>query len=563
MKKLIILILSIILFFVFAGTSWARQGRVPGAYIVKEVPSSPLATTNVHKLHNRDNILYTIDENGLLWVLAGSGASNFLSGISTQVTFTVYDGSTAVFQVVSGGVNMLSGATIETSANTAFYVNPTNTTGDVKAISIVPQSAIAGTEWTGYFVDGSTLDPSAPDAEVRGLYIDLSGVAETNSPLIEGIRIKVPALEVAIHADGEFHQDYDATDLTAGDLDAAHHIRIDVEGATAGEVDGVDCSIAGTKADGVTVVCIDSHTDISPIKQTIAGSAGFIAGVSVFITQGGGGVTVHATDEFASTSSNTPFMVADNDQLLIGANEINDLNEIIVDLATPADKDLFLTFECSSGSSTWVTFIPVDGTDGMTESGDIESSLPADMTQQVITSAGGAISSPYLYWVRITRTRATAAASTPTEDRIRTLSAGGETYEWDKDGDLTIKNIDVSGGVTKAYTRYNIISQTSDIVLTNADMGAHNINTSSGTVHVEIPAPSTANAGLVLGPLMRDGSSGVSVWTQSGSIDYAGITGTTWYNHSTTESGSVFYAMYGSSGNSIFIINLTGTWGAK
>ena len=118
-------------------------------------------------------------------------------------------------------------------------------------------------------------------------------------------------------------------------------------------------------------------------------------------------------------------------------------------------------------------------------------------------------------------------------------------------------------GVSTPYIRFTITPQTSDVVLTATTVGPQNIDTSSGTVHVEIPAPSTANAGLVLGPLMRDGSSGVSVWTQSGSIDYGGISATTWYNHSSAGSGAVFSAIYGESGNSIFIINLTDAWGAR
>ena len=437
MKKTLLLAI-IILFITSSALAWKPYGRV-----IFDRTTAPTATDDAQDGYRvGDN--WVDETNDKAYVLLDSTIG---AAVWTETTGSSGAGGITVWNK-AGETIWYSGATVYGTGGTLFYLNPTNISSDVKAIAVVPQSAIAGIEWDGVFIDGSTLDPSAPDAEIRGIYIDLSGVAETNSPLIEGIKISVPALEVAIHTDGEIHQDYDATDLSAGDLDAAHHIRIDVEGATAGEVDGLDVSLSGTLAAGVKVVALEVHSFISPVKQNIAGAAGFIAGVSVFITQSGGGVTVHATDEFASTSSDTPFMVADNDQLLIGANAINDLNEIIVDLDTGASKNLFLTFECSSGSTSWVTFIPADGTNGMVQSGDIESSLPTTMTQQVITSAGGAFSSPYLYWVRINRTRNVATG--PTEDRVRTFSGGGETYEWDEEGGVTIQTLSVkpAGSVT-------------------------------------------------------------------------------------------------------------------
>ncbi len=382
-----------------------------------------------------------------IWVVLVPG--DVTGGTSTTVVSDGKGGATLyVGGYSSGDTALLAGVTVEGSAGTPFYVNPTNTTSDVRAIAVVPQSAIGGIEWDGLLIDGSTLDPSAVDAEIHGAHIDLSGIATTNSPHIEGLHIQVPAQSTALHSDGEIHQDYDATTGSAGDKFAAHHIRVDVEGATGGEIDAVDVSISGTKAAGVDVVALDTHTGVKVIKQTIAGSAGYISAVSVFITQTGGGVTVHATDEFASTSSDTPFMVADNDQVLIGATNIADLVDINVVLDTAATKDMFLTFECSSANTSWVTFIASDGTNGMVQSGIIESALPGTMAQQVITSNGGAVSSPYLYWIRITRTRATGAATGPTEDQIQTFSSGGEIYQWDEDGRVTAYALTALAGVT-------------------------------------------------------------------------------------------------------------------
>ena len=100
------------------------------------------------------------------------------------------------------------------------------------------------------------------------------------------------------------------------------------------------------------------------------------------------------------------------------------------------------------------------------------------------------------------------------------------------------------------------------VTLNSSDFGRFvTVDTSGGVAEVTLPIPNSSVKNHWMG-ILRDGGSGVSLIVTSGSIDFAGSSGSRLYNHPTTESGANVMLIWGGvSGNSVFAIDLNGTWG--
>lgn len=231
--------------------------------------------------------------------------------------------------------------------------------------------------------------------------------------------------------------------------DGDHAFEIDADAAGFGDVKAVDVvyttgSLSAGEDDGVILVNID---------ETLA-TGGTVAALEVLTTAIGSatvdgmltGVNVHPVKQLSGTfgnadtilnnavdvtaalatggAGNITVFVADNDTITIGYAAKFEEIEVILD--TGANRNTNLTFEYSTGVGTWAAFIPVDGTNGFRNTGDILW-LISDIPSWVVGTGSE-------YLIRITRTR-NSLVTRPIVDVIQVSNA--TEYTWDKDGVIT------------------------------------------------------------------------------------------------------------------------------
>ena len=157
---------------------------------------------------------------------------------------------------------------------------------------------------------------------------------------------------------------------------------------------------------------------------------------------------VNAVDQlaaFISTASDVTLFVADNDTVTIGnASKFEEIEFLFDTVAS--GSGVKPTFEYSTGSSTWASFTPVDGTNGMRQNGVI-AWLDGDIPTWV-TGVGSE------YLIRITRTQNSLSTS-PIEDKVQ-IAITAE-YSWDANADVTIRDLvgraaNLSGNITVGGT---------------------------------------------------------------------------------------------------------------
>jgi hypothetical protein len=238
-----------------------------------------------------------------------------------------------------------------------------------------------------------------------------------------------------------------------------HALEIDADAAGFGDVKAVDIVyITGAIATGQ-----DEAIMLANIDESLA-TGGDVVALEVLATEGsanvygmlvGAGVNpleqlsgvftdmdsalVNATNrltEFTTAGSDIQMFVADNDTVTIGSAAKFEEIEFLLAIAA-SGSGIAPTFEFSTGVGTWTAFTPVDGTNGMRNTGVI-----AWLDGDVPTWAVGTGSE---YLIRITRTRNTLATP-PTESKVQ-IAAITE-YTWNKDGDIAVRNIAATGTVT-------------------------------------------------------------------------------------------------------------------
>jgi hypothetical protein len=271
--------------------------------------------------------------------------------------------------------------------------------------------------------------------------------------------------------EGDANLTWDAAELfLTGSMDlihtaagaAEHGLEIDVDAAGFGDIKAVDIAyttgaLAATEDEAAILVNIDES----------AATGGTVVGLEVLSTTGsaaiygtliGVGVNpllhevgtfgdmdsflVNAVDKLTdalTTSTDVQMFVADNDTIEVGdAAKFNEIEFLLSIVASGAG--ITPTFEYSTGSGTWQTFTPTDGTNGMRNSGIVAWTL-ADTS-----SPAWAVGTSGDFLVRITRTR-NSLATPPTEDLIQIAAA--VEFGWTKDAVVTLQKIEL-GGVTGA-----------------------------------------------------------------------------------------------------------------
>lgn len=237
-----------------------------------------------------------------------------------------------------------------------------------------------------------------------------------------------------------------------------HALEIDLNAAGFGDVKALDIdyitgAISTGKDEGVILINIDESLatggDVFALEVLATEGSANIYGLKAAalvnpIHQDSGvfadmdSALVNSTDrltEFITSdpggSNNVEIFSANGDTVTIGdAAKFEELEFLLETAASAAG--IKPTFEFSTGASptTWASFTPVDGTDGMRHTGVIA------WDDDDISSWAVDGNSEYL--IRITRTR-NSLQTVPIENKIQ-IAAVTE-YKWDKNADLTIRDI--------------------------------------------------------------------------------------------------------------------------
>jgi hypothetical protein len=279
-----------------------------------------------------------------------------------------------------------------------------------------------GYEWWTDTTDSHNLSATSKmDLEADGTFNTIKQVITTAATATD-----LAALEIDCDAAGfgdvkALDIDYITGALAATDSEAVMLVNIDESAAVGGDIHALE--VLATEG-SATVWGVLAGVGVGPIEQL---SGTFTAPDSALV------LAVDRLAEFSSDASDIALFVADNDTVTIG--NATKFEEIEVLLSTVASgSGVAPTFEYSTGSGTWASFTPVDGTNGFKNSGVIawlDSSIPSWAT---------GLASEYL--IRITRTK-NAVTTVPIESVIKISSA--QAYSWDKDANLNVNTIQVGG----------------------------------------------------------------------------------------------------------------------
>jgi hypothetical protein len=326
--------------------------------------------------------------------------------------------------------------------------------GAQNMIDLVPDTAIGGVAWNAINIDGGALDPTALNSTIYALSIDLSGVAQTNSPEQRGLNVTMAATSTgegcdsALHAtgfgitslvicnqrdagfytDGVIRQDADITAFTAVDSGSSYLLNVNNAGSTGGDFHALEVSLTG--AGTATVNAVGTNPDVGVIHQ----HTGTFAATAQSWKENGGFTDVTAA--FDNPGVDVTIFDADNDYIYIGSNAV--FSQIRVILNTPSGRNIFPTFEYSVVGPAWTAFTPIDATNGFTQNGIIEfdSASLAGWVAVVVNGANH-------FYIRIRRTR-NNIITTPIEDTIRILQP--TTYYWNDAGDILSSSMTAVGG---------------------------------------------------------------------------------------------------------------------
>ena len=212
--------------------------------------------------------------------------------------------------------------------------------------------------------------------------------------------------------------DYIAGAVAAGENESSVLVNIDRSTSTGGTI--VAYQVLATE--GSAVACaLEAGVGIAPVFQ----QSGTFTDMDSALVKAVDSLTAFTTSDPAG-ANNVDMFVADNDTITIGDaakfSEIEFLLEVVA-----SGGGIKPTFEYSTGIGTWAVFSPVDGTNGMKETGII-SWLLSDL-------GGWLVGTGSEFLIRITRTQNTLS-TVPTEDLVQI--AATVVFEWDENGILVL-----------------------------------------------------------------------------------------------------------------------------
>ena len=215
---------------------------------------------------------------------------------------------------------------------------------------------------------------------------------------------------------------YVSGDIGLGEDEEAILVNVD-ESDSDGGGDIAALEVLATDIGDATIFGLEVGINVAPVEQ-LSGTFGNMAKAE---NDGVNALTEFTTSDPGDTN-NIEIFVANGDTVLIGNTaKFEEIEFIFETFSNPSVKP---TFEFSTGGTSFSSFTPADGTNGMRNNGVVlwlDSDIPS-----WATNTGGN------YEIRITRTRGNLA-TTPKEDLIQIGTA--TEYKWDKEGDVSIKGL--------------------------------------------------------------------------------------------------------------------------
>lgn len=362
----------------------------------------------------------------------------------------------------------LTGELDLTGASATIDLNPAGqTTKDI--ITITPSATLNATQvWCAINIDGSALDPNGVDTEIIGYQVNLSGVDETNFPIIHGARLNVPFGSDALHiVEGQLHIDTVLPSTAASEFTNIDIVIDSSAMAATSEYHAIDVATTGTPAG--EVVAVGTHTEVEVIHQHIATfttpSQTEFAGVK----HTGGTVWVDGIDAYGV------IFAAVSDAIYVGA--ATQFDEIEVIMTTGGTKSIKPTFWYNTAADAWTQFFPADDTDGFQQSGEVRWEVAGITGSWTNDGDPGGADTTAGYYIKIVRTRVgTVGSPNPTTVKIGLVTE----YKWDKAGNVVAKSFTgaltpamISGlaDVTSTDSDYILIWDATDSALKKCDMG--------------------------------------------------------------------------------------------
>ena len=213
---------------------------------------------------------------------------------------------------------------------------------------------------------------------------------------------------------------YDTGAISAGEDEGVILINIDESDSTGGDVVGLEIlSTTGS----ATVYGVELGVGINPVLQ-LSGAFGNMDSALVLAVDS---LTAFTTSD-PGGANNVDMFVADDDTITIGDAAKYQEMEFLLEVVSSVS--IQPTFEYSTGVGTWAAFTPVDGTNGMRNSG-IVAWLVGDIPGWVVGTGSE-------FLIRITRTR-NSVNTVPTEDLVQIVL--GIEYMWDSSGNLNLLSV--------------------------------------------------------------------------------------------------------------------------
>lgn len=389
---------------------------------------------------------------GSVFTAAGSGTTLYFEGATDdgeEVIFTTADPATTctVTMRAATGTVIISGdtftgdvtATLDTDGSTALTVTADN---------------LDFTE----FVDSMTLDASTTiNTDDKTLIIQASS---TQTLDIFAIKLSTGSNVLQVENSGSIDLFHTAV---AND---EHHLELDTDAAGFGDIKSIDIDyitggISAGEDEGIVLINIDETLatggDVFAYEVLATDGNAAIYGLKVgalvgpihqdsgtFANPTTGTDNTISTDVAAmidgATNTTTAIFENDNEYILIGAATAFEEIEFILTTGS-SGAGIAPTFGYSvSGSHTYTTFSPVDGTNGFKNTGVIAWDA-SDLTSHVANDE------TTTFDIIVTRTK-NSLGTTPILGYMKIAST--TEYVWDEDGDVNIKDLTASGIVEGA-----------------------------------------------------------------------------------------------------------------
>jgi hypothetical protein len=174
---------------------------------------------------------------------------------------------------------------------------------------------------------------------------------------------------------------------------------------------------------------------------------------------------------FINTANNVQMFTSNTTGIVIGSD--TPFSVIAFTAATPASQSITPTWQYSTGAGTWATLSVSDTTVGMSVTGKVSFTPPADWAVTAWAGGAGVGEITNAYYVRILRTRATLATP-PTESFFKIYAGANQSDAYIR-GDGSYKPSEMADVAAQAGSVY--------ISLTGGNSGTIVYKDTAGSVH--------------------------------------------------------------------------------